>query len=293
MKPRLMLPLVVLLCLPAVMAKAQADPPTEAEYRLQQGIQEYKGYRYEAAVEHFRLAHKLDPQSREAALYLATALSQMYVPGVDTPDNLKWATEAIETYQEVLALDLQNLIALKSIGYLNMQMRKYPEAKSSYGQASQADPNDPEAFYSVGVIDWVQAYKRRMEERTKHGLSMIGPSSIAQPFCARLRADNLPLIEDGMQALKRAMELRADYDDAMAYMSLLLHERADVECHDKPAAAEDQRQANEWVDKVMDAKKRNATKATETESHQPPSDLVAPPTPPAPPPPPPPPKKKL
>ena len=31
-------------------------------------------------------------------------------------------------------------------------------------------PNDPEPYYSVGVIDWTACYQPRMEERAKLGM---------------------------------------------------------------------------------------------------------------------------
>ena len=54
-------------------------------------------------------------------------------------------------------------------------MKKFEDAKTYYRKASEVDPNDPEAYYSVGVIDWTQAYQPRMEERAKLGLKPEEP----------------------------------------------------------------------------------------------------------------------
>lgn len=294
MKYTMLLPLFLL----AGLAYAMAAPQTasqQAENEVNKGIQAYKYYRYESAIEHFRQATKLDPQSRTATLCLATTLAQEYVPGVDTPDNLKWATEAIEIYKQMLAQEPKNLTVFKWLGYLEMGARRFEEAKSYYRQASQAQTEDADTFYTLGALDWTEAYKRRADERRKHGLSIDHPASITQPFCAKLRTDNLPLIEDGMQALKRAMELRADYDDAMAYMNLLYRERAEIECNNKATRASDLQQANEWTGKAMEIRKRNAEKYKESKSltvdHSPLTDTPVQWAPP-PPPPPPPPKRK-
>ena len=61
MKYRVLLPLSLLICLVAVMANAQAYRLTEAEYRLQQGIQKYRGYHYEEAAQLYRLAAQYSP----------------------------------------------------------------------------------------------------------------------------------------------------------------------------------------------------------------------------------------
>lgn len=293
MKYKVLLPLSLVVCLASGMAAPQTASE-RAKDQLDKGIQAYQWYKYELAVEHFRQARKLDPQSRTAALCLATALAQEYVPGVDTPDNLQFAAEAIEINKQLLAQDPQNLSVLKWLGFLELETKRYEEAKSYYHQTSQADPKDAEALYSVGIVDWIQAYKRRVEERSKRGLSMNGSPSITQRSCAKLRTDSLPLVEDGIQVMKQAMELRPDYDDAMGYLNLLYRERAEIECNNKAARSSDLQEANEWTSKAMETRKRNAEKYKESESStaQSRSPLTETPPPLAPPPPPPPPPKK-
>jgi hypothetical protein len=60
--------------------------------------------------------------------------------------------------------------------------------------------------------------------------------------------------------LKKALDLRPDYDDAMAYTNLLYRERADLECGDMAARAEDDKTADDWVNKTMATKKAKAEK---------------------------------
>ena len=50
--------------------------------------------------------------------------------------------------------------SIKGIAFLYLNMKKFDDAKSYYHKAIDLDPNDPEAYYSVGVIDWTQAYNR-------------------------------------------------------------------------------------------------------------------------------------
>ena len=276
MKSRFRLRLWMLMLCLCSFASAQTDSLTDkerispaAKEELNLGVQDYKQARYESAIQHFREATRLAPQFVTAHLYLATAWLQQYIPGVDTPENLKFADSATESYKQVLALDAKNVTALKSLAYLNLNLRKFEDAKDYYRQASQEDPLDPEAFYSVGVVDWMQSYKRRMDERSKWDLPQDDPSSTTQPFCPKLRADNLPLIEDGMQAVKKAIELRPDYDDAMAYLNLLFRERAEVQCGDDAARSYDEDQADAWTNKAMAARKRKLEKASQNQQAPP------------------------
>jgi len=62
-----------------------------------------------------------------------------------------------------------------------------------------------------------------------------------------------------MTELNKALEIRPDYDDAMAYVNLMYRRKADdTECDDPAAAQADLKNADEWVDKTMATKKAKA-----------------------------------
>jgi hypothetical protein len=66
-----------------------------------------------------------------------------------------------------------------------------------------------------------------------------------------------------MEMLKRAIELRPEYDDAMVYLNLLFRERAAIECGDPAARSNDERLAKEWADKAMQARNLKLERATQ------------------------------
>jgi tetratricopeptide (TPR) repeat protein len=232
-----------------------------ARDQLNKGVAAYKNARYEQAIENFKNAVALDDSLKNAKLYLATAYAQQYIPGVDSPENLQNATSAIDQYKSVLQQDPKNVNSIKGIAYLYLQMKKFEDAKDYYRKAVALDPNDPEAYYSVGVIDWTQAYQPRMEERAKIGLRPDEPLK-DKKLCAKLRDENGNVIQDGLDNLNKAIQLRQDYDDAMAYLNLLYREKADRECDQPEQRASDLKTADEWVDKTMAAKKAKAQKQT-------------------------------
>ena len=63
-----------------------------------------------------------------------------------------------------------------------------------------------------------------------------------------------------MDALDKALKLRPEYEDAMAYMNLLYRRKADVECGDPPARSADIKMADQWSDKTMATRKTKAEK---------------------------------
>ena len=232
-----------------------------ARDQLNKGVQAYKNAKYEQAIDHFQEAVSLDPTLINARLYLATAFAQQYIPGADTPDNNRMGEQAIDQYQQVLQVDRKNINSIKGIAYLYLQMKKFDLAKDYYKKASEADPNDPEPYYSVAVIDWTQTYQPRQEERAKLGMKPDDSLPAKdKKVCALVREKNTANIQEGIDNLNKALQLRPDYDDAMAYMNLMYRERADVQCDDKDAHAADLKTADDWVDKTMATKKAKAEK---------------------------------
>jgi len=231
----------------------------QARDQLNKGVQAYKAAKYEEAIDHFQKAVSLDPGLINARLYLATAYAQQYIPGADTEDNNRMGQQAIDQYKAVLERDPKNVNSVKGIAYLYLQMKKFEDAKQYYRKASKLDPNDPEAYYSIGVIDWTQSYQPRMEERSKLGLK---PEEALKDkkVCNALHQKVQDIIQDGISMLEKALQLRPDYDDAMAYMNLLYRERADLQCDNPAARAADLKTADEWVDKTMAVKKAKAEK---------------------------------
>ena len=231
-----------------------------ARDQLNKGVQAYKNARFEEAIERFKNAVQLDPGLINARLYLATAYAQQYIPGADTPENNRMAEQAIDEFKKVLDKDPKNINSIKGIASLYFQQKKFDMAKEYHNKAKQLDPNDPETYYSIGVIDWTQSYQPRMEERAKLGLKPDEPLK-DKKVCAALSEKNSGYINDGIENLKKALELRQDYDDAMAYMNLLYREKADLECENPEARQADLKTADEFVAKTMATKKAKAEKA--------------------------------
>jgi tetratricopeptide (TPR) repeat protein len=232
-----------------------------ARDQINKGVQAFKATKYEEAIGHFQEAVSLDPSLVNAKLYLAAAYSQLYIPGADTPDNNKFATQAIQQYEDVLRADPKNINSTKGIAYLYLQMKQFDKAKEFYRKGAELDPNDPESYYSIAVIDWTQTYQPRMEARAKLGMKTEDSLPAKdKKVCAEIRDKNTANIQEGIDNLKKALDLRPDYDDAMAYLNLMYRERADVQCDDPAARAADLKEADAWVDKTMATKKAKAEK---------------------------------
>lgn len=241
-----------------------------ARDQLNKGVQSYRSAQYDAAIEHFKNAVKFDPNLSVARLYLATAYAQQCVPGVDTPENTRNCNQAIDEFKKQLEKNPGDIGSLKGIAslYFNMasgatkpedKLKYLDQAKDFHSQVIKSDPSDPEAYYSVAVIDWTEAYKRRMDAKT--GASIKADEPIKdKKLCAELQGKNQQAVQEGIDDLNKALELRKDYDDAMAYLNLLFREKADLECGDPDARKQDLATADDWVKKTMETKKAKAEK---------------------------------
>jgi tetratricopeptide (TPR) repeat protein len=243
-----------------------------ARDQLNKGVESYKNNHYEQAIDHFQQAVQLDPTLINARMYLATAFVSQYIPGIDSPDNLRTAQQAIDEYQKVIDANPsrdQKVNSAKGIAYLYLNEKKWDDAKKYYRMASDLDPNDPEPYYSIGVIDWTACYQPRMEARAILGMKPeenLNPKNKDQAkACAELKVKNAPAIQEGIDTLSKAIQIRPDYDDAMAYLNLMYREKADVECDDPAARQEDLKTADHWVDQTLSTKKAKAEKQPGTQ----------------------------
>jgi tetratricopeptide (TPR) repeat protein len=231
-----------------------------AQQEVQLGKQALTQGKYDDAIKHFDNANNLLPDNPFVQLNLADALAQKYVPGVDNADNERLADQALSYYERVIeggTSRTASVSAEKGIAFLNAQMNKFDESKDYYGKAKKLNPQDPEPFYLTAVIDWTLSNQFRQQERTK--LKLKPEDSLAakdHDVCLEVKGKNASNLAEALDNLNQALELQPDYIDAMTYMSLVYHERADVECDDPATRKTDLQAADGWDKKALLAKQK-------------------------------------
>jgi tetratricopeptide (TPR) repeat protein len=118
----------------------------------------------------------------------------------------------------------------KNFAALLLAMRKFDEARTYNLRALAAHPDDADALYLQGVLDWVVRYQPRLQLRSQLGLASSQP--LEGPACAQIRSANLEKVNEGLEMLSKAVKLRPNFADAMVYAALLYKERADYQCDD-------------------------------------------------------------
>ena len=170
------------------------------------------------------------------------------MPNLETPENLKIAQNALDGFNAVLAKDPNDLTALKQIASIDRNIKKFDEAKDYEKKVIAIAPNDPEAYYTVGFVNWTLAYKNAIAILAADGLTDAGDGNPkkSKGACEKLQAANTGLVTEGIQYLNKAIELNPNYDDAMQYMQLTLRRKADLECGNEAARKEDMAQVDMW-----------------------------------------------
>ncbi|MGD0907532.1 MAG: hypothetical protein ABSA96_08110 [Candidatus Acidiferrales bacterium] len=251
----------------AVAFSATGCAKLKARDELNKGVAAYRDGKYDQSIEFFKEAKDNDPTLMNARLYLATAYATQYIPGAPSDENVRMGQAAVKEFQDVLSVDGANISAIDGIGSILYNMagtpysrEKFEESKTYHMKHISLKPEDPEPYYWIGVIDWTLTYRDNLELRGKWRLAHAPkPLKDDDPMPPDVRDDYMKgdgqLIDEGITNLRKAVELRPDYDDAMAYLNLMLRRKADE------AASPDERasllkEADSLVDKAKEIKQR-------------------------------------
>ena len=138
---------------------------------------------------------------------------QQYIPGADSPDNNRYAEQAIDEFKEVLDSNPpkeQKIHSLKGIASLYFNMKKFDQAKEYYQKVAELDPNDPETYYSHRRSSTgCEAYAaRRMKARAELGLKPTDEpkdKKVCTELLKTIKDKNEPMVQDGIQNLQKAL----------------------------------------------------------------------------------------
>jgi TonB family protein len=211
-----------------------------------------------------RLLERPAADLRRARLLLAGGLSAVAVCGVAA---------------SMLALTARAQSATDSMKLAEaaLNRRDFTEAHKQARKAADADPTNKVALYMVGFSDWSLSYPDYAAAHVAAGMQPQDPGIIPDPAARlKLRVAHMSQIAEGLDVLQRAIDLDADFSDAMAYMNLLYRIEAGI-VESSAESAELIAKADHWVGEALDAKQR-----------RPPANgnfVAAPPPPPPPPPP--------
>ena len=115
------------------------------------------------------------------------------------------------------------------------------------------------------MLDWAVCFPRAQTLRKDHNLDMAKDPAhpdelpvIPEKLRKGLAEQNGPLVEEGLKALNKAIELKPNDADSMVYLNLMYRQKAEIDPDDETRQA-DLKQAEDWVNKALAARKAGAS----------------------------------
>jgi tetratricopeptide (TPR) repeat protein len=105
-----------------------------------------------------------------------------------------------------------------SIAALYSQLKKYPESRTWYNKVLRIDPQHAGAYYRIGVIDFNDSLDKTGVQGEKVGSMTLDEKKAA-----------LAIVDEGLSCIRKALEIRPDYLDALEYRELLSKEKSKLE----------------------------------------------------------------
>jgi tetratricopeptide (TPR) repeat protein len=238
-----------------------------ARDQLNKGVGAFRNAQFQTAIMHFKSAVALDPTLLNARLYLATAYMNQYIPGGDSPENNKVAQLAIDAYQDVLNRDPNNTNAIANIAQMYYNMKKFDKAKEYQRVWLKMEPNNPTPYYWIAVLDWSDCFTRA--QTLRNDLKLNFPKDPKEPdklpplpekARAGLEEKNGPLVDEALKMLQKAIELKPNDFNTMAYLNLMYRQKSEIDA-DADEREADLKKADDWVNKAVDMRKAGEGKA--------------------------------
>jgi tetratricopeptide (TPR) repeat protein len=196
----------------------------------------------------------------------------MYQPGSKHQKDLEFAGKAIEHLKQYLDAYPEDKKAREFLLSLYLGTERYDDAVSFYEQMLKEDPKDVKAIGSLASIYFkkgefdqgVAMLEKRLDIEPRDAHPEIYHLIGAQAWD---RSYNYPdidpetknhMLDRGMEALNKALEIRPDYFEALTYVNLLYREKAKLET-DTVKQAEYLAKADEYRNQALELRKRQQT----------------------------------
>jgi tetratricopeptide (TPR) repeat protein len=140
---------------------------------------------------------------------------------------------------------------------------KLRESKSFHVQHIQVKPSDPDPYYWVGVIEWKIAYAANVKMRKDWNDKQPDRKKVKdeQPMPPALRAEFAAQyaggVDEGINYLKKALEIDPMYENAMAYLNLLYRQKADMAATDQEVESY-LAEADKMIEKVKEVRQKKS-----------------------------------
>ncbi len=205
-----------------------------AKSELNDSAQSYKEGHIEESEQHAKKALYYDPDNMTARIFVARIIHQQYKQGVDTPDNIAKAKEAIEAYKQVLQRDPSNEEAYKAISVLyaftkdEQNLRNWIMARAN--DSSMTNEKRAEAYAILSGKDWDCSFKITELPDVKQTATDGGSPKVTykKPKDQKDYDKVQRCVVQGLQEAETSIKFDANNESAWVYKTNLLIEAARI-----------------------------------------------------------------
>ena len=220
-----------------------------AKNELNEAAKSYKEGHFEEAEQHAKRALTFDPDNKTALIFVARIVHQQYKPGVEAPDNVQRARDAIEAYKRVLQNDPNNEEAYKAISVLyaatkdEANLRQWILARAN--DPNQTQEKRAEAYAILAGKDWDCSFKITELPEVKV-IAEEGKVNYQKPKDEKDFQMIQQCVTRGLEEAETAIKMDPNSESAWSYKTNLLSEAAKIAKMNGEAdkAAQYEKQAN-------------------------------------------------
>lgn len=249
----------------------------KSKQAIKKGNEFLKAAQYQSALAEYEEALRLDPQETKLHKHIGIAYMGMYQPGSKHPKDLEYAQKAIDNLRQYVEAYPQDNKAQEYLVSMYLNTERYDDAIAFYqNELLKRDPKDAKAMQSLAMLyfrkgdfdNGVLWLKKRLEVEGNNpevyyliGVQAWDRSYHFPDLDPALRAK---IVDEGLQALNKAVELKPDYFDAVSYINLLYREKAKMET-DPAKKQEYTDTANKYLQQALEMRKAAQEKAKAAE----------------------------
>jgi len=200
--------------------------------QLNEAARAYREGRFPEAEQHSREAASLDPNNKTAPMFIARTIHAQYRPGVQTPENIAKAQEAIQAYQEILNRNPKDDEAYKAIAYLYGAIKEDDKLKQWISARAANEAAEPEkraeAYVVLASKDWDCSFKITEQQGVK--ITSVDPTtnratvSYKKPKEQKEFDQAQMCVKRGLVEAENAIKFDSNNESAWSYKTNLLLE---------------------------------------------------------------------
>ncbi len=203
-----------------------------AKNQLNEAARAYREGHFEEAEQHARKAAELDPDNKTAPMFIARTIHAQFRPGVQTPENIAKARQAIEAYQNILAKNPSDDEAYKAIAYLYGAIKEDDKLRQWISLRAANDSTEPEkraeAYIVLASKDWDCSFK--ITELPSNKSTVVDPTNNKMTVTYKKPKDQKEFdtaqmcVKRGLAEAESAIKFDPNNEAAWSYKTNLLLE---------------------------------------------------------------------